>query len=166
MENPPSLDRVPLSAVPRRHQHYEGATTPTRRITGHLFVSLPVPTRFLRGSCSLLPALPSGWRSRIEPGSLFDRRSPLPVHSHVDVSGTSQVSRRPILCLCPVPGPRPDRRSFANNGRVRCCPCCYESKGSSVTVISRLPRGFGTCCLRFKSGVATATCKTRFRLAG
>ena len=32
--------------------------------------------------------------------------------------------------------------------------------------ISRPPRGFSTCCLRFKSGVATATCKTRFRLAG
>src|SRR5262249_23556198 len=43
----PSLDRVPLSAVRRRHQYYEGATTPTRRITGHLFGSLPVPTRFL-----------------------------------------------------------------------------------------------------------------------
>ena len=46
-----------------------------------------------RDSCSLLPALPSGWRSRIEPGSLFDRRSPLPVHSHVDVSGTSEVPK-------------------------------------------------------------------------
>src|SRR5215510_11320330 len=48
---------------------------------------------------------------RIEPGSLFDRRSPLPVHSHVDVSGTSQIPRRPILCLCPGPRPRPSRRS-------------------------------------------------------
>ena len=66
------------------------------------------PRDVLRGSCSLLPALPSGWRSRIEPGSLFDRRSPLPDHSHVDVSGTSQVPRRPILCLCPGPRPRPN----------------------------------------------------------
>ena len=33
-------------------------------------------------------------------------------------------------------------------------------------LISGLPRGFSTCCLRFKDGVATATCKTRFRLAG
>ena len=45
-----------MSPVPRRHQHYEGATTPTRRITGHLFVSLPVPTRFLQSSCSLRSA--------------------------------------------------------------------------------------------------------------
>jgi len=27
-------------------------------------------------------------------------------------------------------------------------------------------RGLGTCCLRFKNGVATHPCKTRFRLAG
>jgi len=40
----PSLDWVPMSSVPQRHEHYEGATTSTRRITGHLFVSLPVPT--------------------------------------------------------------------------------------------------------------------------
>src|SRR6516162_855873 len=53
---PPFLDRVLVSPVPRRHQHYEGATTPTRRITGHLFVSLPVPTRFLQSSCSLRSA--------------------------------------------------------------------------------------------------------------
>jgi hypothetical protein len=33
-----------MSSVPQRHKHYEGATTSTRRITGHLFVSLPVPT--------------------------------------------------------------------------------------------------------------------------
>src|SRR5262245_38760139 len=46
----PSLDWVPVSPVPQRQEHYGGATTPTRRITGHLFGSLPVPTRFLRGS--------------------------------------------------------------------------------------------------------------------
>src|SRR6266705_2839967 len=53
--HPSSLDRVPVSPVPRRHRSYEGATTPTLRITGNLFVSLPVPTRFLHGSCSLMP---------------------------------------------------------------------------------------------------------------
>ena len=37
----------------------------------------------------------------------------LPAHLHVDASGTSQVPRRPILCLCPVPRPRPDRRTLA-----------------------------------------------------
>ena len=37
----------------------------------------------------------------------------LPALLHVDASGTSQVSRRPILCLCPGPRPRPDRRTLA-----------------------------------------------------
>src|SRR5258708_3837766 len=90
----------------------------------------------------------------------------LPAHLHVDASGTFQVPRRPILCLCPAPRPPPDRRSLANNGRIGCCPCCRESKASSVLIISRLQRGLGPCCLGFKGGVATATCKTRFRLAG
>src|ERR1700751_1217610 len=36
----------------------------------------------------------------------------LPACSHVDVSGTSQVPRRSIPCLCLVPGPRPNRRSL------------------------------------------------------
>src|SRR6516162_6121284 len=36
---------------------------------------------------------------------------PFPALVHVDVSGISQVPRRPILCLCPVPRPRSNRRS-------------------------------------------------------
>ena len=36
------------------------------------------------------------------------------------------------------------------------CPCSVESKGSSVTRISGLLRGFSTCCLRFMGDVATA----------
>ena len=81
------------------------------RLSGRLFVSLPGPTRFLLASCSLLPALPGRRRPRLGPGSLFGRRSYLPAHIHVDVSGISQVPRRPILCLCPGPRPRPNRRS-------------------------------------------------------
>jgi hypothetical protein len=128
---PPSLERVPVSPVPRRHRHYEGATTPTLRITGHLFGSLPVPTRALLSSCSLLPALPGGWRSRAGPGSLFSRRSLLPAHSHVDVSGTSQVPRRPILCLCLVPRPRPNRRSLTSGGLVDAAPAAVTAKASA-----------------------------------
>src|SRR5215831_7749157 len=110
------LDRIPARPVLRCHQYYEGATTSHSRIPGHLFVSLPGPTRFLLGSCSPLPALPGAWRSRYGPGSWFSRRSHLPARSHVDVSGTSQVPRRPILRLCPVPRPRPDRRTLAITG--------------------------------------------------
>jgi hypothetical protein len=141
-------------------------TTSHSRIPGHLFVSLPGPTRSSsvrarRCQRSRAGGGPATGQDHCSAGDLK-----LPARLHVDASGTSQVPRRPIPCLCPVPRPRPDRRSLANNGRIRCCPCSQESKGSSVLIISRLLRGFGTCCLRFKSGVATATCKTRFRLAG
>ena len=61
---PPFLDRIPARPVLRRHQYYEGATTSHSRIPGHLFVSLPGSTRSLSASCSLLPALPGGWRLR------------------------------------------------------------------------------------------------------
>ncbi len=38
----------------------------------------------------------------------------------------------------------------------RCCPRSNDSEGSSEKMISRLPRGFGTRCLRFTNGVTTA----------
>ena len=128
---PPSLDRVPVSPVPRRHQYYEGATTSHSRIPGHLFASLPGPTRFLHGSCSPLPALPGEWRPRLGPGSLFDRRSPLPVRSRVDASGISQVPRRSILCLCSGLRPRPNRRSLANGGLASAAPAAARAKASA-----------------------------------
>src|SRR5262245_1055390 len=69
----------------------------------------------------------------------------------------------------PVPLPRsktPVESTFlANSGTVDAAPASVTTKASAL-LISGLPRGFSTCCLRFKDGVATATCKTRFRLAG
>jgi len=163
---PPYLDRVLLSAVPRRRQYYEGATTSHYTHSRSLicFASGPhaVPPCFVLAVASAPERMEAPIRARI----IVQPAIPLPARSRVDASGISQVSRRPLLCLCPVPRPRPDRRSLATSGRVRCCPCCRESKGSSALIISRPPRGFDTCCLRFKNGVATATCKTRFRLAG
>src|SRR6516162_2667704 len=69
----------------------------------------------------------------------------------------------------PVPLPRSKTPAeptvLANNGTVDAAPASVTTKASAL-LISGLPRGFSTCCLRFKNGVATATCKTRFRLAG
>ena len=58
-------------------------------------------------------ALPEGRRVPSGPGSLFSRRPDCRLCSHVDVSGTSQVPRRSILCLCLGLGPRPNQRSLA-----------------------------------------------------
>ena len=60
-----------------------------------------------------------------------------PAHLRVDVCGSSQVSRRSILCLCPVPRPRPDRRTLTNTGCVDAAPAnrrakapaCYQYRG-------------------------------------
>jgi hypothetical protein len=41
----------------------------------------------------------------------------------------------------------------------RCCPRFADIEGFSVSVISGLSRGFNTCCLRFKSDVATTPAK-------
>ena len=135
--HPPSLERVPVSPVPRRHEYYEGATTPTLRITGHLFVSLPVSTRALHASCSLIAALPGGVEVPRRARIIVQPAIPLPARSHVDVSGTSQVPRQSVLCLCSVLRPRPNRRTLANNGCVDAAPAkrrakapaCYQFRG-------------------------------------
>src|SRR5262245_60959915 len=56
----------------------------------------------LLGSC-LATCAPGRSEVPSGPGSLFNRRPDLPVCSHVDVHGISQVPRRSILCLCPAP---------------------------------------------------------------
>src|ERR1700694_764472 len=64
----------------------------------------------LLGSC--LASLRS--RSRkvegaLQAGVIVQPATRLPACSHVDVSGTSQVPRQSVPCLCLVPGPRPNR---------------------------------------------------------
>jgi hypothetical protein len=54
----------------------------------------------------------------------------LPACSRVDTSGISQVPRQSILCLCPGPRPRPDRRPSPYRCH-RCCPRSTHSEGSS-----------------------------------
>ena len=90
---------------------------------------------------------------------MFSRLPKVPARSHVDMSGISQVPRRSVPCLCPAPRPRSDRRAHGHWRSRRCCPRSNDSEGSSKRSISRLMRGFGTCCLRFKSDVATTHAK-------
>ena len=71
------------------------------RISGYLFASLPGSARSssLRVFATCAPGRSEGPSG---PGSLFNRRPDLPVCSHADVSGISQVSRQSIPCLCPA----------------------------------------------------------------
>src|SRR5262245_42156146 len=124
------------------------------RIAGHLLLRFRGPRdppRFVSRSLrSQEVGEPSG------PGSLFNRRPDLPVRSHVDVSGTSQVPRRSILCLCPALRPRPNRRSLASLTVSSMLPPRFPRQElQRLMHFGALSRGFGTCCLRFKTGVAT-----------
>ena len=84
----------------------------------------------------------------------------LPGCSHVDVSGTSQVPRRSILCLCPVLRPRPNRRSLAYLTVSSMLPPLFPRQGlQRLMNFGALSRGFSTCCLRFKNDVATIHAK-------
>jgi hypothetical protein len=86
--------------------------------------------------------------------------TPLPACSHVDVSGTSQVPRRSILCLCPVLRPRPNRRSVANLTVPSILPPLFQQRRLQRLMNFGAPLGgFSTCCLRFKSDVATTLAK-------
>ena len=144
----PGESGSPTSAVILRCYDF-----PTR-IPGHLFVSLPGSTLSFSVRVSQLPlALPEGRRGPSGPGQLFNRRPQVSACSRVGVSGISQVPRRSVPYLCPAPRPRPDRRTHGHWRSRRCCPRSNDSEGSSKRSISRLMRGFGTCCLRFQNDV-------------
>src|SRR5262245_54205087 len=122
------------------------------RISGHLFASLPGSTRSSSVRVSQL-ALPEGRRAFPGQGQLFNRRPDLPVCLHVDVNGTSQVSRRSIPCLCPALRPRPNRRSLASLTVSSMLPPHFPRRRlQRLMNFGALSRGFGTCCLRFTNG--------------
>ena len=165
--HPSSLDRVPVSPVPRRQQVilrcYDFPLTHPRSLI--CFASGVHAT--LLGSCLAACACAPGrsegaFRARV----IVQPATQLPACSHVDVSGISQVPRRSILCLCLGPRPRPNRRSLAYCRFRRCCPRFADSEGFSVIsyfgAIARLQHLLPTlqewCCHH--------PCKARFRLAG
>jgi hypothetical protein len=129
------------------------------RLSGRLFASLSGVHAILLGSC-LAACAPGRSEGPSGPGSLFNRRPELPVYSHVDVNGTSQVSRRSILCLCPALRPRPNRRSLAYPTVSSMLPPHFPRRRlQRLMNFGALSRGFGTCCLRFTNGVVTVHAK-------
>ena len=101
------------------------------------------------------------------PGSLFNRRPDLPVCSHADVSGISQVSRQYIPCLCPaLATPAEPTIPRLLDGFVDAVPALptaktsalNEFRGSVTRLWHPLPTLQESCCHH--------PCKARFRLAG
>ena len=112
----------------------------------------------LLGSC-LAACAPRRSEVSSGPGSLFSRRPDLPVCSHVDVNGTSQVPRRSIPCLSPLFDPGRTDDPSPIDGFVDAAPALPTAKASAFNESGAQSRGFGTCCLRFKSDVATTHAK-------
>ena len=118
-------------------------------------------TRFraaLRGSCSPKRSRADGGAARA--WAVWSAGGPVPAGVRVDGVGSHRFpgdpSRAFALLQDPgrISGPSPKRSH-------RCCPRAQHDEGFSGHMISRLPQGFGTRCLRFARGVAA----TRARLA-
>jgi hypothetical protein len=148
----PSLARVPVSPVPRGQQYDEGATTSRLRIPGHLLVSLPGPTR-----CSAVRARfgsAPGWmeypiraRAIVQPAAHF--AGVLSRGRERDLTGSQAIHPMPLPRSKTPVGPTTPR----HDGVVDAAPAQPTAKAPTI-IISRLLRGFGTCCLRFQNGVA------------
>src|SRR5262245_36620063 len=151
--HPAFLDRVPVSPVDVTGT-IEVLRLPATHIRSLICFASGVHA-ILLASCFATCA-PSRSEGTSGPGPLFNRRPDLPVRSHVDVSGTSQVPRRSILCLCPALRPRPNQRSLASLTVSSMLPPRFPRQElQRLMNFGALLRGFGTCCLRFKTGVAT-----------
>jgi hypothetical protein len=111
----------------------------------------PRDPSLLRARCSGAPGRVEGPpRARIIVQPAIQPAGAISRGREWDLSGSQAIH--------PVPLPRsatPAEPTIPRQWRShRCCPCCSESKGFSVLMISGLPRGFSTCCLRFTSDVA------------
>jgi hypothetical protein len=112
----------------------------------------------------------SPWRSwklgvRFQARAFCCCRPPYSGFSRVDANGISQVFRRPIPCLCCVPGPRSNQRVLANTGHVDAAPVRGTTKASAILHFGANPQL--RHLLPYASRVTLPhTCKACFRLAG
>ena len=129
------------------------------RIPGRLFVSLPGST------------LPSSFRvSQLALALLEGQRVPSrPGHCSAGdpIAGLLSRGRERDLpgfqAVHPVPLPRSRTPAEPTTPRLLTVPSMLpplpSQRGLQPLEISGLPRGFSTCCLRFKTGVATTPAK-------
>src|SRR6266853_4789558 len=109
------------------------------RIPGHLLVSLPGSTLTLLGSCLAACArAPGRSEGAFRAGVNVQPATRLPACSHVDVSGTSQVSRRPSCAFASVHDPGRTDDPSPIDGFVDAAPAQTTAKASA----SWLYRGY------------------------
>ena len=84
--------------------------------------------------CSCSPKRSSRARRKLgRPGTLDQPAFPARHAAPVGACGISQVSWRPILCLCPAPRPRPSRQDLACGGLADTAPGLPKPKASAGT---------------------------------
>ena len=110
-------------------------------------------------ACARAPGRSEGtFRARVN----VQPATQLPACSRVGVSGSSQVPRRSILCLCLGLGPRPNQRSLAYLSVSSMLPPLRGQRRLQRVSYARLQHLLPTlqewCCHH--------PCKARFRLAG
>ena len=126
---------APLSSIGSRRARFPdvGGTTRALRLPPHvspgrLLGSLPGPTRSSLRFVLAVAGAPG--RPEVPPRARIIGQPAIPIAGglRVDMSGISQVPRRSILCLCPGPRPRPDRRALANGGLAGAAPASTNTK--------------------------------------
>ena len=160
----PSLARVPVSPVPRGQQYDEGATTSRLRIPGHLFVSLPGPTRFsvVRARFGSAPGRvehPIQARAFVQPAAQLAG-----VFSHGrkrDLTGSQAIH--------PMPLPRSKTPAGStiphHDGVVDAAPALPTAKAPAI-IISRLLTRLQHLLPTLQEWRCRHPGKARFRLAG
>ena len=157
----PSLGRVPLGTVPRRHQYYEDATTPRTASPLAYWVRSQVPRRppvFV-----LAAALPHSRRCRTGQ-DLCSAGGPIPAVVAWTIRDLP-VPWRPILCLCPAPGPR-SADAPGQSRSADAAPAARTAKAPAIRTISGLTTGLQHTLSTLQEPPRGNPGKTRFRLAG
>src|SRR3954469_144242 len=112
----------------------------------------------LAGSCSPKRSRADGGAARA--WAVWSAGGPVPAGVRVDGGGSHRFPGGPSRAFARLQDPGRIRGPSPTRSH-RCCPRAQHDEGFSGPMISRLPQGFGTRCLRFASGVAAA----RARLA-
>ena len=154
----PFLLRVPTSLVPRSQRYYEGATTSHLRISGRLLVRFHCPPD---PPASCPPQRSQKVGGPFQARALGGRPPVFPAICRVDATGTSQVFRRSVPCLCSVPRPRSNRCALAIFGHIDAAPATHTAKASAIADFGADSRSFGTRCHTLRA----SCCHSRARLA-
>ncbi len=160
----PSLARVPVSPVPRGQRYDEGATTSRLRIPGHLFVSLPGPTRssVVRARFGSAPGrVEDPIRARANGSAGCPPTGVLSRGRERDLTGSQAIHPMPLPRSKTPAGPTTPH----HHGVVDAAPALPKAKAPTI-IISRLLTRLWHLLPTLQERRCRHPSKARFRLAG